>query len=123
VNGESGLTIIDVMIAFALFIVIAMPVAYLITQSAGVTGQQRAKAIATQLASQVAKYGPSSTQTTSVSGIEFTTSMGCSQASTTITYGHPPQQASVPTGKEDVTVSWGASHSIQLVRWVPECPS
>lgn len=117
-HDECGLTIIDVMIAFVLFIVIALPVAYLITESGSVTGQQRAKAIATELATQVARYGPNSEQSTSVSGIDFTTRVSCTSVSTVLL------SVSVPEGKEAVTVTWGAdhSHSIQLTRWIEACP-
>lgn len=121
--AERGFGLVEVVMALALFMVVVTPVAYLLSNSGGVTGTERARAIATDLAHQAADslWAPGGTgaQTKTseeVSGITFET--------TTSTVGtcQVVGPSKVPLGKETVTVSWGPGgpgHEVELVRWLP----
>lgn len=118
-----GFGLIEVVIAVALFMVVITPVAYLLTNSGGVTGAERARAIATALAHQAAD-GQAARSVAVVSGITFKTTA----VSTTVCPAVGPRaagkaaakQVPVPVAQETVTVTWGkgqGARSVQVVRW------
>jgi Tfp pilus assembly protein PilV len=123
---EAGLGLLEVVIAITLFMIMLVPAAKFLVGGVRVTGQQRAKAIATQLAAQQPS-GASSTLET-ISGIQFkiassTSPPSCKSIATT-TSGTPSIE--VPMEKTTVTVTWGAGHSYTISRWKPSpssfCP-
>jgi len=119
---ERGLGLLEVIIAITLFMVMLVPAAEFLVGGVKVTGVQRAKAIATQLAAQQPSEA-SSVET--ISGIRFSIDPKT----------YPPvcqklnngdHTIEVPVEKIIVTVKWGANQSYSVSRWKPStsttCP-
>lgn len=114
-----GFGLIEVVIAVALFMVVITPVAYLLTNSGGVTGAERARAIATALAHQAAD-GQAARSVAVVSGISFKTTAVSTTVCPTVGPAAAAKKVSVPVAQETVTVTWGKggrARSVQVVRW------
>ncbi len=130
-RSSGGFGLIEVVIAVALFMVVVTPVAYLLSTSGGVTGAERAKALATDLAHQAAatqaapvgSVVPAAPVESVVSGIRFTTTTTDQTVCRSVGTGHTPEL--VPMVEETVTVTWGTARtgsSVQLVRWLGAPP-
>ena len=112
--------IAEVVIAISLFIIIMTPVMYLILGSGRVTGNQRARAVAAQIAAEIAAANPEAGKAqTDVSGITFQT-----QTKSNIVC-EPLDSGSVPMKEITVIVTWATGHRLSVVHWYPAsgaCP-
>jgi hypothetical protein len=123
---EAGLGLLEVVIAITLFMILLVPAAEFLVGGVRVTGQQRAKAIAAQLAAQQPTGATSTLE--SISGIRFIITSSTSPptcksiASTTSS----TSSIEVPMERTIVTVTWGAHYSYTISRWKPSpsnfCP-
>jgi len=117
---EAGMGIVEVIIAIALFMIIMTPIMYLILGSGHITGDQRAKAVAAQIAAQVATNPPveNSQSVVKVSGIAFQT-----QAKSRLVCESLDSDSSdsvkIPMKEVTVVVTWAKQHSLSVAHWYP----
>jgi len=114
---DRGQALVEVIVAIALLVVVAVPVALLVASSGQRLGTQRARAVAAQLAAR-----PPATGTVTESGITFDITES-TQTGACVTLSNnrlPPfSQAEVAMSQVTTTVSWRGG-KVAFTRWEPD---
>ncbi len=109
---ETGLGLLELVIAITLFMIMLVPAAEFLVGGVRVTGQQRAKAIAAQLAAQQPTGANKTTERISISKIQFKIKVTPSTSSKCKSSIEVPMEST----KVKVKVTWGAHNSYTIYR-------